>query len=308
MKNVVITGSNGFIGGALTRKMLQLNYHVIGIITSKDGMDDVFLNKNFTPILITSFADYNRLHELINTNVDYVFHFAWRGLCGNDAKNVDYQLENIDATITLFNEMIRLNMKKFVFASTMNTLDVQHFLNDPTHVEPRPAYIHSGAKLITELYLKTLAKEHNVEINVGYIAMAFGPKNYSKMVPNIVISKLLKNEPVNLIEGNNDYDLIYIDDIVNGFIAILSKGINMKSYYIGHIENKTFKELFIEIAKILNKNAILNFGFYKDNSSIDFSLINRKELFQDTGWKASSNFKDSILKTAQWIKDNHVEF
>lgn len=307
METILVTGANGFIGGAMARKLLKEGYRVIGIVSNTNGLNDIVNNPNFRYEIVL-FENYKNISQIVNEHIDGVFHYAWQGLCGNDAKLVDYQLVNISASCSLCEECIKLGIKKFIFASTMNTIDVRNFMNKETTAKPRGAFIHSGAKLLTELYLKTICSNSNIEINVSYIAMAYGPKNYSKMVPNIVISQLLNNESPKLVSGNSKYDLIYIDDIVDAFLTIYQKGINMKSYYIGHRSIKSFKEIFNNIRQIINPQITLQFGVYKDDTNIDYSLINVEELYIDTGWSAKSDFKESILKTAEWIKENNVRF
>ena len=133
--------------------------------------------------------------------------------------------------------------------------------------------------------------------------MAYGPKNKSLMVPNVVISKLMQGKSPDLIDGNSPYDLIYVDDIVEGLLAIAEKGKNLKSYYLGHEKLKTFKELFTEIGSIIDPKIKLNFGAFKDTSEIDYSLIDLKALKNDTGFVCKSNFNDSILETAKYLKE-----
>ena len=100
----------------------------------------------------------------------------------------------------------------------------------------------------------------------------------------------------------------YIDDIANAFVSMYEKGVNMKSYYIGHVEDKSFREIFTEVAQTLSNDTKLNFGFYKDDNNLDYSLIKRDELFIDTGWTAKTTLKEGVLNTAKWIKENHINF
>ena len=134
--------------------------------------------------------------------------------------------------------------------------------------------------------------------------MVFGEENKSMMVPNVVLTKLLSGKSPDLIDGNGLYDLIYVKDVASGLVAIGEKGTPMKSYYLGSRKLKSFKELFLEIGKIINPSVNINFGAYPDANYIDYSLINLDELYDDTGFEPKCDFKESILKTSAWLKEN----
>lgn len=298
--NVLITGANGFIGKALTKKMIDLGFNVYAIVTSKQEIID--LKSDRLHIFELFFNEYNLISSLIKCDIDIVYHLAWKGLCGSDAKRVDVQIENILATSILLEEIKKINAKKLVFASTMNTLEVRGLMLKPTEYSTRGVHVHVAAKINAEIVSRVFCNDNSIQYNEAIIAMAYGENNKSKMVTNIFIYSLLNNIPPKMVDGKNQYDIIYIEDIVDGLIAIGEKGVNKKSYYLGHSWNKTFRDIFTEIKDILCPNASIEFGAYPDDNSIDFTLINRNELFNDTGWEPKFDFKQSILNTANWIK------
>ena len=132
--------------------------------------------------------------------------------------------------------------------------------------------------------------------------MPYGERNHAKNLPNIVIQNLLQNVACKLITGKNLYDLVYINDVANAFFHIGESGKNMKSYYIGHRRLRTFRELITEIRDILAPNVELRFGEYPDNLDMDYSLVDLDALYRDTGFECKADFRESILKTAEWIR------
>jgi len=304
--NILITGANGFIGKALTKAMLKNGHTIFALVTKADDMKDISMEK--LHVIELFFDDYNKISTLVNCKIDIAYHFAWSGLCGDSAKDVKIQLANVLATSILIEQLHQIGVKKIVLASTMNTLEARDMLADPLHHNPRGISIHVASKINAEIVARTLCQQYSIMYNEGLIAMAYGEQNYSKMIPNIAISSLIDKKPLKLISGNNLYDMVYITDIVTAFIAIGLKGINKQTYYIGHEDLKTFKDIFVRIGFLVSPNTKLVFGAFPEDNLLNFNLVDRSLLTKDTGWIPTANFDDSILSTAAWIKKEELHF
>lgn len=306
MKKVIITGAGGFIGGALSKHLLELGIKVIGIDIDYNKLCQFEQYNDFTPI-VADFSKYNELHKIIKEkDIDAFYHFAWAGIFGDAFKNYELQLSNAKYAADAIMQAIKIGCKKFIFAGTYNEYESIDLLNQK-NIQPRYTCVYSGSKAASEIICKTLAYNNNIEYNAGLISMVYGENNYSDVLPNIVINQLLKNESPRLIKGDNYYDMIYIDDIVKAFKAIGDKGKNMKSYYIGHRKLKTFRELLTEVGQIVNKDVEMRFGEYIDTNTKDYNSIDLDALYNDTGFECEADFKETILKTAEWIKNNYGE-
>lgn len=303
---ILITGANGFIGKALTKKQLEYGNEVYALVTSANDMIDIHSNK--LHILELDFKCYHTISSIINENIDIAFHLAWAGLSGLQAKDVELQLQNVSATFELLKQLKMLGLKKFIFASTMNTIEVRNMLSNPTKYKTRGVYIHVSAKINAEIVARTFCEENHIVYNEAVLAMAYGENNKSKMITNVFIYSILNDIEPKLVQGNNKYDLIYISDITSALQAISLKGIDKKSYYVGHNWQKTFKEIFTEIKDVINPNFKLSFGTLPDDNQIDFSIVDRTELTIDTGWVPNTDFKQSIINTSTWIKESGIKF
>ena len=304
MKTAIVTGAGGFIGGALTELLLNKGVTVYGVDIS-DKMLERYLGKTGFHPVIADFTKYDRLHELIDAkDVDVFFHFAWQGVFGDAFKDYRLQLNNAAYAVDALNEAIKIGCRKFVFAGTYNEMEVTDFL-DMSGQSPRYTCIYSGAKAAAEIICKTVAANSGIEYSAGLTAMSYGENNRSMMLTNVVLRQLVNSKSPRLIEGNIPYDFIYIDDIANAFYAIGKSGKNLKSYYVGHRKLRTFREYLTEIGRIVAPDVELKFGAYPDdNSSRNYEKIDLDALYCDTGFECKADFRESILKTAEWVKDN----
>lgn len=301
MKSAVITGASGFLGGALSLRLLKKGVKVYGVGTNEKNFSVFREFENFVPI-IADFSNYSTLAERIpEQNFDVFYHFAWQGVFGDFFKDYTLQLQNARYACEALTQAKRLNSKKFVLAGTYNEFEVKGFMDDILY-QPRFTCIYASAKLVSELMCRTLAYQNGISYNAGLVCMVYGENNYSEMLPNIVLRQLIKGEAPRLIKGDNYYDLVYIDDVAAAFEAIGEKGINHKSYYIGHRNLCTFKELLCDIRDIVNPDVNLHFGAFQDTASMDYSRIDLDALYNDTGFECRSDFTESILKTVEWLK------
>lgn len=301
MNKAIVTGAGGFIGRSVVNRLLDENIEVWGVDISFDSLNPFAENKLFHPI-VADFTKYNELPDILPHGADVFYHFAWQGVCGDSFKNYSLQLDNAKYSCDALMSAVKSDCRKFVMAGSVNEYEMDSYIGKD-YFEPRYTYIYSSTKQISEAIGKTLAYYNSIEFCCGRIAMVYGENNRSKMLPNIVINNLLNNRPTKLVEGNNLYDMVYISDVADAFLSIGRSGVNMKSYYIGHREFKTFKEIIQEIASILNPDCPLLFGEYPDvPSGINYQKINFNALYKDTGFECKADFKESILKTAEWVK------
>lgn len=304
MDTVIISGVGGFFGSHLCDRLLSKGVKVYGIDVC-EAAHRRYNNSNYVPI-VASFEDYKLLHEKITEEVDVFFHYAWAGgLLQDSFWNYELQLQNARFACDAFMEASKIGCKKFINSGTNNQIEIKQFLASKDF-SPRGTCIYSAAKTALDLMCKTLATRTNTEYIGTMIPMPYGIGNKSMQLANVVMINLLKGESPKLIEGNNLYDMVYIEDIVDAFIAIAEKGVSGRTYYIGHRVLKTFREWMLEIRDIINPNVELKFGEYKDPLNLDYSYVDLDMLFNDTGFECSKDFRGQIIETCDWIKDNLI--
>jgi nucleoside-diphosphate-sugar epimerase len=301
MKKAIITGATGFIGGALAKRLLADGVRVYGVGRNAERLAVLKGYGDLVPV-VADFAEYGNLHKMIaESDIDVFYHFAWQGVFGEAFKDYALQLSNARYACDAVCQAIKIGCGRFVYAQTYNFYEIKSFINSDAF-EPRYTCVYSASKTAAELIMKTLAFNNDIVYSSGAVCMAYGEENRSRMLSNVVIEKILNGEVPDLIEGNNLYDMVYISDIAAAFEAIGKSGRNQKTYYIGHRQLRTFREWLTDLRDAIDPAAKLNFGGYKDNQSIDYTLIDLDALYNDTGFECKADFKESIRKTAEWLK------
>jgi len=302
MKSVVITGAGGFIGKALAAEFLNNEYEVFAVVKSEDEI--AFLPKHINlHAVVCNFSNYGNLSEYISkNNIEYFVHLAWAGVAGAESRQVITQIDNIKAACLALEQAAKLQTKHFLFAGSSYQYRMEAFIQAGEEKFAKKN-IYGLAKQAAVDLLRALSIEYNIVFNAVLFTNVFGVGDCSRRSTNVFIKQLLSGENLNLISGEHKHDWTYIDDAVQGILSILTKGQNGKSYYVGKRNLFSFKEIITRVRDILSPEAELNFGFYDDKGYIDYSEIDLDELYRDTGFECQADFKESILKTAEWLKE-----
>ena len=116
MKNVIVTGGNGFIGSSLIKKLIEKGTRVVAV--------DITFHGNRLPdsnliTRIESGVNTSLVERLPVIEYDSFYHFAWKGVNGADKADPTVQLSNIQMAVDCANICKRLNVKKFLCAGTV---------------------------------------------------------------------------------------------------------------------------------------------------------------------------------------------
>lgn len=301
MKTAVVTGATGFIGSYLVKELLSNGVKVYGVGTNISKLKSLDFEGDFIPIT-ADFRVFDSLDNYINDrDIDAFFNLAWQGGFTTALKDYKLQFVNTQAACDALLSAVNMNCKKYVYAGTVNEIEINQFMNNERFI-PRNTNIYASAKVAGDMICRTLAHINNIEFGSALIPLPYGVGNDSRQLINIVIKNAYTGEPTKLIKGDNTYDIAHISDIARALFAIGEKGKNMRSYYIGHRELRTFREVVTQIRDAINPDAELRFGEYQDSLNMDYSYTDLNALYEDTGFECTADFDETIREQAEWLK------
>lgn len=299
MKKAVVTGASGFIGKALTKKLLLEGWHVYAVVRRPESMADLAGGR--MTVIQAELADSGRLNERISERgFDVFFHLAWDGTFGESFRDYHRQMQNAAYAGDALIAAVQLGAKRFVYIGTIVELEAKHYmLSDGGR--PRVSCIYGTAKMAGEMLCKTLAYQNGMTFNAAALASVYGDGDRSGMIQNVLIRALQRGESPKLVSGKNLYDWIYVEDVAAGLTAVAERGKAGTTYYIGHRQLQTFEDLVTRTRDIVAPEVELTFGTMEDTTATDWTLIDREALHRDTGFQCTADFEESIRKTARWL-------
>lgn len=301
MKTVIITGANGFIGSNLVRELLNNDYKVYAL----DRKDNSFnLPQDDRCVFIPcELEDISDLPKLIPQNeAEAMYHFAWVGSAGSLRADTKVQLQNAQWAVDCLRVAKEIGCKRFLCAGTI----MEHETIAATYTQgnrPGPGYIYGSGKLVAHTMCMSVAAQIGIDLVWPKITNAYGVGEKSPRMVNTTIQKCINGEAPQFTSGTQNYDFVYIDDVVRALRLIGEKGKPFHDYLIGSGSAKPLREFLLEMKSEIAPDLDFIFGDIPF-TGIDLPLekFDTSQTERDTGFKASISFAEGCRRTCEWWK------
>ena len=223
---LVVTGASGFIGHNVLLRAPR-DWNIFAVYRSTTGLD-AFVKQhgltNVTPVRcdLMSASDVNALSRLIGKKPDAMLYLAANGDPAASSKRPRWDLES--NTVAFVNTLEQCPADHVVYLSSGAVYDgLAGDVKPGIPVSPKLPYAIS--KLASEQYLQFFC-EHRATVssyvNVRFFG-AYGPYEAPRKITTKWLQVLAKGEREFTIrgDGRNLIDFMYVDDAVDGFLALL---------------------------------------------------------------------------------------
>ena len=213
---VLVTGSSGFIGGHVARRLVAAGHEVTGVDMAAprrpvDGWRDVRLD-------LRNDAGVARMVTAVRPEV--VFHLAAQASVSVSMREPRLDIEtNVIASVVLARAAASAGARRFVFTSSGGAMFGAPRVvpaDDDTPVEPQSFY--GASKASAERYLKIVERETGMSVASVRPANVYGPyqdPHGEAGVVAIFSERMLRGEPVTIFgTGADTRDYVYVDDVV----------------------------------------------------------------------------------------------
>ena len=299
---VMVTGATGFIGSNVVKALLKRNIKVIVLVRDINKINEEWKeNVVYIKFDMCCESDYSKLKDY---PIDTFFHFSWMGTAGEMRKDIDCQLDNVKYSCRLMKSAKEAGCKRFIYAGSIMEYEVMNYLIKDSSL-PSAGMIYSTAKLTADFMLKTLANTLEIEYINVLISNVYGAGERSSRFLNTTLRKMLKNESIELTQGKQLYDFIYISDAVNAIVSAAFNGKAGTSYYIGNKNQIELREYIEKMKKIVNSNSELLFGkipFY--NAMLSYKEFDTGKVEDELSIIYEYDFEKGILEMVKELEKN----
>ena len=300
----LVTGGAGFIGSNLVKALIDRGDEVIVLDDFSVGRLEHLenINPNKLEVISGSVCDLELMRKLIS-NTDTVFHLAVKCLVACNHNPILAHDVNVGGT---FNVCLAASEAhaKVVYISSSEVYGTCRISPMAENHPIEPQSIYGLSKLMSEQYVKSFHKYHNLPAVIIRPFNAYGPNHrddqYAAVIPSF-INRLEKGHPL-IIEGTGEQsrDFTYVSDTVDG-ILLLSTLENGEAINVGNGYATTIKELATTLFKIYGMKE--KYIFKPERINNVFKLESDIKLANSYGYKPKVSLEEGLRKYITW-KEN----
>ncbi len=301
-KNFIVTGASGFVGRNLVEELTTQGHQVYAVVRGKnttfpDGVKTI----------VCAQENIKTLPSLLPEGVNFstCYHLAWAG-SSKQEERIDYtlQLKQIQRTLQTMEVMKELNCPRMVVTGSIMEEEVMANLSTQG-TKPSLAYVYGTAKLSAHAMAQSLATSLEMELLWCQITNTYGVGETSQRMVNSTLRKCSAGEPPQFTAGTQNYDFIYISDVVRALFLVGEKGKPFSTYLIGSGEAKPLKEFLLEMQKAVAPELAFHFGDVPFTGvNLDLQVFSTALLREDTGFQPEISFGEGCKKTKRWLEAN----
>jgi UDP-glucuronate 4-epimerase len=325
---IFVTGSSGFIGFHLSKKLLEKGHSVHGF-DSMNKYYDVKIKKARLKILKEykkfSFTK-NKLENkkilsdsILKFKPTVIIHLAAQAGVRYSIENPKaYMDSNITGTYNIIELAKKINIKHLLIASSSSVYGANKKLpfteTDKTETQ---LSLYAATKKSTESIAHSYSNIWKTPITMLRFFTVYGPWGRPDMALFKFAKGIINKKKIDIYNNGKMYrDFTYVDDIVNGITALINKPPNLNQ--LGKIRNDSLspvapfrtlnigntKKVFLldfinELEKQLGKKAIRNY-MAMQKGDVKTTVSNTSLLKKITKYNPKTHYKTGIKKFLEW--------
>lgn len=331
---VLVTGSAGFIGFHVSKKLIERGDDVIGIDNFnnyydpklKEARNQQLINianttKGSFQIIRANIANKVAIDNIFNGHIfDRVIHLAAQA-------GVRYSIENphsyVESNIVGFTNIIEAcryaNTPHLTYASTSSVYGAN--TNMPfseKHGVNHPLQFYAATKRANELMAHSYSHLFNLPTTGLRFFTVYGPWGRPDMALFKFTKNIIEDKPIPVFNnGNHTRDFTFVDDIANGVIyasdQIATPNLDWNSespepdtsnapfriFNIGNNSPVQLKDYIHAIEKALNKDAILDLLPLQPGDAPD-TYADSTTLEKSVGYKPKYSVEEGVRQFVDW--------
>lgn len=333
---ILVTGTAGFIGYHLAKRLLERGDEVVGIDSINDYYD---VRLKYARLSETGIAESEIEYGKAVQSTEYpAYRFIKLQLEDRDAlkklfaeehfdavmnlaaqAGVRYSLENpyayIESNVVGFVNLLecaRHNpVRHFVYASSSSVYggNTKTPFSEDDRVD-NPVSLYAATKKSNELMANVYSKLYGIPTTGLRFFTVYGPWGRPDMAPILFTKAIVAGEPIKVFNnGNLSRDFTYIDDIIEGVVRVIDKApaatdehpVPAEVYNIGCGHPMKLMDFIRTLEKSLGKKAEMNM-MPMQKGDVYTTYADTTKLERDFGYKPHVTLEEGISRFVEWYE------
>ena len=283
MAKILVTGTAGFIGFHLARKLIEMGEDIVGLDNINSYYDvKIKFGRLAESGIQENEVEYNKLvaskkhsnYQFIKLNLedaeniaqlfedqkfDYVVNLAAQAGVRYSLTNPSvYVNSNITGFLNILEACRHNQVKHLVYASSSSVygLNEDQPFSTSQNVD-HPISLYAASKKSNELMAHSYSHLFNLPTTGLRFFTVYGPWGRPEMAQFIFTKAICENKPINVFNhGNMWRDFTYVDDIVNGISKIIYKPATSNPLWSGKNPDPASSKAPYKLYNIGNSNPV----------------------------------------------------
>jgi len=274
-RRILITGCAGFIGFHLAKRLLDLDYKIVGFDNLNDYYDVVLKHRRLQ--LLHEYKNFSFIKGdlAVKKEVEGLFETTRPEIAVHLAAQagVRYSIDNpqvyINSNIIGFFNILEAcrsyPVQHLVYASSSSVYGANKKVPFSTEDKvDKPVSLYAATKKSNELMAYTYCHLYKIPATGLRFFTVYGPWGRPDMAYYSFTRDILAGKPIKVFNQGDLYrDFTYIDDIVTGIVNVMSRqpepdenGTRHKVYNIGNNKPEKLLDFITTLEKCLGQEAI----------------------------------------------------
>ena len=293
LMKVLLTGGSGFIGKRCCEQLLL------------DGFEVLSISRSPTSILgvVAIVGDINNpdltIEEAIGSfRPDVVLNLGWEGVANSEHGDPSQQ-NNLNGIPTIMSWAFQSGAKRWIGLGSQAEYGlINGVISETTQCNPVTEY--GKAKLSACHLSERLAKELGLEWTWVRLFSCYGPGDDGKWLIPYTIRQLLAGQPVELTPGEQIWDYLYIQDVVDALCLMTRKNV-AGLYNLGSGFPVKIKDVALKLAQIIGRVELLEIGQKPYNhDQIMWMQADPTKIARDLGWRPKIKLDRGLQYTVEY--------
>lgn len=295
MKSVLVTGASGFIGRHTLRHLLDNHFEVHALFSQ--GLP-VYKDTRVHWHEI-NLHDEQKVQKLFNAiSPSHLLHLAWY------AKPKEYWTSplNIDwiySSIRLLNAFTKAKGKRALLAGSCAEYDWSEGHCKEFSTPCLPTTLYGRSKYALHLLAGPLAQSSSLSLAWARLFFLFGEYEYpERLVPSAIIS-LLKNQPFEVMNGNQIRDFLSVDQVAQALVALLDSEVE-GPVNIASGQPTQLRDIITLIANKLGAANLVKYHNKSEKGQHAVLTADVSRLRTEVKWQPQHSLENELEKTISW--------
>jgi GDP-4-dehydro-6-deoxy-D-mannose reductase len=284
MKSLLITGSNGFIGTALRKHLLEKRY-MLYEFNEEDG----------------DIAQKNALDQFNKYQIDHVIHLAGKTFVPHSWHDPNiFYATNVMGSLNVL-EFCKRHKIPLTFLSTYLYGIPNHLpITEDAELNPNNPYAHS--KYLAEKLCQFYHREFGVKAIIFRPFNVYGYGQNALFLVPAIIDQILHTSEIKVNELTSKRDYIYLEDLIHAIMLSLHTNLSFEIFNIGSGKSLSVREVIDIIQEIFaSKKKVISKNMQRKNEIPD-TVANIDKIKQKLDWYPVYSFYDGICDMYKKIK------